>query len=162
MNEELSLSFDCPELLGSVILYNDNGTKKYHVLLGKDSNTYDPNYEVLLRAEKKLKNKLVKISFEDNDMKPERLEKVSEYLKYLDQSGGVDFNEMIINKDEKLLGILSRNRKTTSVFLGKHSWNEKTVRLKKSLEYFLDKKTQPSLIKFVDDKKMVVKFSRPL
>jgi len=162
VTNKLLMSFECPDLIGNIVLYDKAGKKKYHMVLGRDGKTYDPNYEVLLRAESKIKGKLTSVSFEDNVVTQKRLGQMSDYLKFLEKQKGIDFNELILNKENQLVGIFSRNQSTTSVFFGKHSWSEKTQRLKKSLDYFMDKKKQPSLIKFVDDKKIVVKFSRPL
>jgi len=54
----LRLHFECPEPLAKVQVYRNNGQEHYSAILASNARLYEPQYENLMRAEKKLNHPL--------------------------------------------------------------------------------------------------------
>lgn len=158
----LDLNFDCPKAQAKVQIYKDDGSELYNAILVETGAAVDPHYEVLLRAEQKLIGSLPFLSVTYKELEKNFLKKISNYLKNLDPEFKDMVSEIIIDKKSNLSLILKTKYGVVSTFVGQGEWQKKTTRLIKAVRYFEEQKKIPSIIKFSDVKKIIVKFPQTL
>lgn len=155
----IKFNYDCPKALMKVQIYRKDGEEFYTAILVENGKLFDPTYEVLLRAEKKIIGDLPHLAVPASLINS----KVHKKLTSLLNSFGDEFvnkvSEVILNEKEELTIIMSIGRKPSSAFLGKNYWNEKVEKLNKIVKYMGKKKTIPAVINLTNSKKVVVKFS---
>jgi len=54
VRKTVKISLECPEPLAKVQIYKPNGEEHYSAILGENAKLYEPQYEILMKAEKKL------------------------------------------------------------------------------------------------------------
>lgn len=159
IQKTLKFKYDCPKPLMKVQIYKKNGEEFYTAVLVDSGELYDPTYEVLLRAEKKLEKSLPHMAYPATLLDSGYAKKLTSLLNTV----GVDFvkniSEVILNENKELTIILSLGRKPSSAFLGTNEWNEKVDKLDSVIKYMQSKKTIPAIINLTNLKKIVVKFS---
>jgi hypothetical protein len=154
----LNLNFNCPEPLMKVQIYKTGATESYEAILVDNGQLYDPTYEALLRAEKKINGPLPYLALPVGDME-ERVQKdLTELVKDMRPELRKKLSEVILNDSKELTIILSIGGKTSSVFLGPDEWKNKMVKLDKIVNYMELKEKIPSIINLTNTKKVVVKF----
>jgi hypothetical protein len=156
---KIKFHFECPEALMKVQIYKTNGDEYYTAILVDSGRLVDPTYEVLLRAEKKLKAKLPELALPVSALDDKIHTKVTELVASLTPDFRKKISEIIVNDNKELTMILSIRRRPSSVFLGKDYWSEKVGKLVKVVTYMKKKKSIPSIINLTNSKKIVVKFS---
>lgn len=155
----LNFSYKCPEPLMKVQIYKDDGDNTYEAILVKNGQLFDPTYEVLLRAEKKLKRDLPYLALPVGDMDTNIQKKIATIIGDLPIDFRGNMSEVILNDLKELTIILSIKGHPSSVFFGKDSWEEKMEKLKKIVKYVDTKKRVPAIINLTNAKKVVVKFN---
>ena len=155
----LNFSFDCPRPLTKVQIYKDNGIESYSAILVDNSELFDPTYEVLLRTDGKLKHSLPSLALPVGDLSDENQIRLTGLINQMGPDFQKNLSEIILTEENELTIILSLRDKPSSAFLGKDSWEEKVMKLKKIVSYMDEKKKIPSIINLTNAKKVVVKFS---
>lgn len=155
----LSFSYQCPEALMKVQVYKDEGEESYEAILVDDGKLFDPTYEVLLRADKKLTKELPYLALPVGDMDSEIQKKIARIIGDLSPQFRSNMSEVILNDLKELTIILSIKGHPSSVFLGKDNWKDKISKLKKIVRYVDKKKRIPTIINLTNAKKVVVKFN---
>ncbi len=162
INDEISFKYHCPNAIAKLQVYKEDGTQSYFAVLSDEGKRVDPNYENVLRSEKILKQALPLVSINHNQITDRKLKDFAKYLNSINSTLYRRISDLIIDEDEKLIVILKNPNHAVTAFLGKDDWQRKSKRLLKSVEYFDEKKKYPRLLKFVNSKKIVVKFSHRL
>ncbi len=162
VSNELDLSFNCPEPLARLQVYNENGTESYFSVLSKNGKKVDPNYENALRAEKILTAPLPVLSMNKSQINKQRLIDISRYLEKIDKKLVRRISDLIIDENDRLIIIIRNPNHAITAFVGQDDWKNKSKRLLKSIEYFDQKKKYPQYVRFLNSKKIVVKFSHRL
>jgi hypothetical protein len=159
IKSKLKFNFECPEALMKVQIYKDNGDEFYTAILVDSGKLVDPTYEVLLRAEKKIKGKLPELALPVSALDDNTHLEVTDLVSSLSADFRSKISEVIVSENKELTIILSINNRPSSVFLGKDYWSEKVVKLVKVVTYMKAKKSVPAIINLTNSKKIVVKFS---
>lgn len=155
----LKIKLECPEPLARVQVYKSNGEEHFSAILGSNSKVYDPAYENLMKAEKKLTTPLPNMVISMDQLEGEVVHHLSGFIQLMDKDLRLQVSEIIISKSNDLTIIFSLGRKATSVFMGADLWEEKLTKLSKIVGYVSKNKRYPSSINLVNAKKVVVKFA---
>ncbi len=155
----LKLRLECPEPLAKVQVYKSNGDEHYSAILGANSRLYEPQYENLMKAEKKLRHNLPLLALTMEQIESDAPITLSRFIKAMDPELRRTISEMIVNKNSELTIVFSLGGRATSVFMGADLWEEKLTKLTKIVGFVRDSKRYPSSINLVNAKKVVVKFS---
>lgn len=154
----MKIDINCPKAVMKVQITRESGDEFYTAILAENGKLLDPNYEVLLRAEKKIKGKLpflvLPVSFVDNN-------KVSDFVTLMNNfplETKKNISEIVINEKKELTIIMSVNGRPSTAFLGENFWDEKVQKLTKVVDYMKAKRRIPSVINLTNSKKIVVKF----
>lgn len=158
LQKMIKFNYDCPKALMKVQIYKENGEEFYTAILVDNGKLYDPTYEVLLRAEKKIKKDLAHLAIPAELLSTDVHKKLTSLINELNQDLVSKISEVILSEKEELTIILSIGRKPSSAFLGKDFWTEKLGKLSNIVGYMAKKKTIPSVINLTNSKKVVVKF----
>lgn len=158
LQKMIKFNYDCPKALMKVQIYKKDGDEFYTAILVDNGKLYDPTYEVLLRAEKKITKELPHLAVPADLINSKVHKKLTSLLNHLNNSFVNRISEVILNEKEELTIILSIGRKPSSAFLGKDYWTEKIEKLDSIVNYMAKKKTIPSVINLTNSKKVVVKF----
>lgn len=158
LQNSLRMDFDCPKAVMKVQITRENGDEFYTAILTENGKLFDPNYEVLLRSEKKVKSKLpsliLPVSFVDNN----QIFRFIEMINIFPDEAKKEISEMVVNEKNELTIILSMNGRPSTAFLGVSFWDEKVEKLTKVVDYMKSKRKVPSVINLTNSKKIVVKF----
>ena len=154
----LVFKFDCPKPIMKVQIYNENGEEFYTSILTEDGKLLDPTYEVLLRAEGKLKGLLPNLAIPLKAVDAKKHYEITELVQKLKPELYNKLSELILNDDSELTLILSFNNRPSSVFLGKDYWTKKVGQVSKIYDFMKEKKKIPAVINLTNSKKIVVKF----
>lgn len=154
----IKFQYDCPQALMKVQIYKKDGEEFYTAILVDNGKLYDPTYEVLLRAENKIKKDLPHLAVPASLINSEVHKKLTSLFNDMGKKFVNRVSEVILNEQEELTVILSIGRKPSSAFLGKDYWTEKIGKLNNIVDYMAEKKTIPSVINLTNSKKVVVKF----
>jgi hypothetical protein len=155
----LKIKLECPEPLARVQVYKSNGEEHFSAILAANSKTYDPAYENLIKAEKKLTSPLPNMVISMDQLEGEIVFQLTGFIQLMDKDLRHQISEIIISKSNDLTIIFSLGRKATSVFMGADFWEEKLTKLSKIVGYVSKNKRYPSSINLVNAKKVVVKFT---
>jgi hypothetical protein len=158
LEKMIKFQYDCPKALMKVQIYKKDGEEFYTAILVDNGKLYDPTYEVLLRAEKKITKELPHMAIPASLINSNVHMKLTSLLNGLGEKFNKRVSEVILNENEELTIILSIGRKPSSAFLGKEYWTEKIEKLNNIVDYMSEKKTIPSVINLTNSKKVVVKF----
>jgi hypothetical protein len=153
------IQLQCPEPLAKVQVYKSNGEEHYSAILANNSKMYDPGYENLMKAEKKLTRNLPLLAMSMEQLEGEVTPSISRFIKLMDSELRRQISEIIINKNNELTIVFALGGKATSVFMGADIWEEKLSKLSKIVGYVTENKRYPSSINLTNSKKVVVKFS---
>lgn len=155
----LKIRLQCPEPLAKVQVYKSNGEEHYSAILGENARLYEPQYENLMKAEKKIRANLPLLALTMDQIEGDAPMVLSRFIKAMDGDLRRTISEMIINKNNELTIVFSLGGKATSVFMGAELWEEKLTKLTKIVGFVKESKRYPSSINLVNAKKVVVKFS---
>lgn len=155
----LTFNFDCPEPLMKVQIYKQNGLEYYTAILVDNGKLFDPTYEYILEAENKISSKLPSLALPVGEIDKKIQKRITMVIKSMSMDFRNKISEVILDEEKKLTVIVSHLGKPTSAFLGKDNWEIKSEKLKKIINYMVEKKKTPSIINLTNDKKVVVKFS---
>lgn len=155
----LNIQLECPEPLAKVQVYRPNGQEHYSAILGANARMYEPHYENLMKAEKKLNYQLPLLAISMDQLEGDAPTDLAQFIKKMDMDLRKQVSEIIVNKNNELTIIFALGRKATSVFMGADLWEEKLTKLSKIVGYVGKNKRYPTSINLVNSKKVVVKFS---
>ncbi len=159
VKKELSLNFKCPRPLLKVQIYKEDQRENYDAILVDNGKLFDPTYEVLLKAEEKLKDELPSLALPIKMIDSPMLAMITDLIKGTNPGILKKTSEFIINDDSEMTMILSVMGHASSVFLGKGDWDDKILKLQRIIDYVEQKKKVPTIINLTNAKKIVVKFS---
>jgi hypothetical protein len=155
----LKINLECPEPLAKVQVYKLNGDEHYSAILGVNAKLYEPQYENLMKAEKKLTTNLPLLAITTEQLEGAAPETLATLIKMMEREVRRQISEIILSKSNELTIVFSMGGKATSVFMGSDQWDEKLTKLTKIVGYVSKNKRYPSTINLVNAKKVVVKFS---
>lgn len=155
----LRINFECPEPLAKVQVYKPNGEEHYSAILGDNARMYEPQYENLMKAEKRLTHHLPLLAISMNQLEGSAPTDLANFIKKMEVDLRKQISEIIVSKNNDLTIIFALGGKATSVFMGADLWEEKLTKLTKIVGYVGKNKRFPSSINLVNSKKVVVKFS---
>jgi hypothetical protein len=155
----LKLQLDCPQPLMKVQVYKSNGEEHYSAVLGDNAKLYDPGYENLMRAEKKLNYHLPLLAISMKQLEGDAPTNLARFIKLMEKDLRHHISEIIFSKNNDLTIVFALGGKATSVFMGADLWEDKLVKLSKIIGYVQQNKRYPGSINLVNAKKVVVKFS---
>lgn len=158
----LRIQLECPEPVAKVQVYKANGEEHYSAILGANARMYEPQYENLMKSEKKLVHNLPLLAISTDQLEGDAPMGISRFIQKMDKELRKDVSEIIINKNNELTIVFSLGRRATSVFMGADLWEEKLTKLTKVVGYVSKNKRYPTSINLVNSKKVVVKFSDTL
>jgi hypothetical protein len=155
----LRLQLECPLPLLKVQVYKSNGEEHYSAILGDNAKLYDPGYEILMKAEKKLNYNLPLLAISMQQLEGDAPTQLAQFIKRMDKDHRSQVSEIILSKSNDLTIVFALGGRATSVFMGADLWEEKLVKLSKIIGYVQKNKRYPGSINLVNAKKVVVKFS---
>ncbi len=155
----LRIHFECPEPLAKVQVYRTNGQEHYSAILASNARMYEPQYENLMRAEKKLNHALPLMAISMDLLEGSAPTELANFIKKIDIDLRKQISEIILSKNSELTIIFALGGKATSVFMGADLWEEKLSKLTKIVGYVGKNNRFPTSINLVNSKKVVVKFS---
>lgn len=155
----LKVQLECPEPLAKVQVYKANGEEHYSAILGDNARMYEPQYENLMKAEKRLNHNLPLLAITTEQLEGNAPTELAIFIKKMELDLRKQVSEIILSKNNDLTIIFALGGKATSVFMGADLWEEKLMKLTKVVGYVSKNKRFPSSINLVNSKKVVVKFS---
>ena len=155
----LKVQLECPEPLAKVQVYKPNGEEHYSAILGDNARMYEPQYENLMKAEKRLNHNLPLLAITTEQLEGNAPTDLAIFIKKMELDLRKQVSEIILSKNNDLTIIFALGGKATSVFMGADLWEEKLTKLTKVVGYVSKNKRFPSSINLVNSKKVVVKFS---
>lgn len=155
----LKVQLECPQPLVKVQVYKSNGEEHYSAVLGDNAKMYDPGYENLMKAEKKLVGNLPLLAISTKQLEGDAPTNIASFIKMMEKDLRNQISEIIISKNNDLTIVFALGGKATSVFMGADLWEEKLTKLTKIIGYVQKNKRYPGSINLVNSKKVVVKFS---
>ncbi len=155
----LKVNLECPQPLAKIQVYRSNGDEHYSAILGDNGRMYEPHYENLMKAEKKLTYNLPLLAVSMDQLEGDAPTNLAGFIKLMEPDLRQEISEMILNKNNELTIVFALGRKATSVFMGADLWEEKLTKLTKIVGYVTKNKRYPSSINLLNAKKVVVKFS---
>lgn len=157
--KSLRIQLECPEPLAKVQVYKPNGEEHYSAILSSNSKLYEPQYENLMKAEKKLTYNLPLLAITTEQLEGSAPGALAEFIKLMELDLRKQISEIILSKNNDLTIVFALGGKATSVFMGPDLWEEKLTKLSKIVGYVAKNKRYPNSINLVNSKKVVVKFS---
>ncbi|MDH4467683.1 MAG: cell division protein FtsQ/DivIB [Bacteriovoracaceae bacterium] len=151
--------FECPRPLLKAQIYDKKLKRSYMGILGDQGEMMDPSFEVILRQEGMLNEKLPYMAINWEDLVAQKQLKVVKLLDLFPKSIRTNLSEVILNSEDELTLILKTKSKGLSVFLGDDSWDIKLDKLTKVLNHFEKLDRMPALVNLASTKKVVVKFT---
>lgn len=155
----LRVHLECPEPLAKVQVYKTNGQEHYSAILADNARMYEPQYENLMRSEKKLTYPLPLLAVTVDQLEGPAPTDLANFIKKMEVDLRKQISEIIISKSNELTIIFALGGKATSVFMGADLWDEKLMKLSKIVGYIGKNRRYPTSINLVNSKKVVVKFS---
>lgn len=157
--KSLRINLECPEPLAKVQVYKVNGEEHFSAILGSNAKLYEPGYENLMKAEKKLNYNLPLLAISIGQIDGDAPTALASFIKLMDSDLRKQISEIILSKNNDLTIVFALGGKATSVFMGADLWEEKLTKLAKVVGYVSKNKRYPTSINLVNAKKVVVKFS---
>lgn len=158
VSKSLKIALECPDALAKVQVYKSTGEEHYSAILGDNNKLYEPHYENLLRAEKRLEHHLPLLALSADQLNNGPSQDLTRFIKKVSPELRKKISEIIISKNNDLTIVFSLAGKATSVFMGADLWDEKITKLAKIVGYVTRNKKYPKSINLVNVKKVVVKF----
>ncbi len=158
----LKISLECPVPLAKIQVYKSNGEEHYSAILGDNARMYEPGFENLMKAEKKLIHNLPALAISMKQLEGDAPTNLAQFIKLMDKDLRSQISEIIISKNNELTIVFAMGGRATSVFMGADLWEEKLSKLSKVVGYVQKSKRYPGSINLVNSKKVVVKFSDTL
>ena len=155
----LKINIECPEPLAKVQVYKSNGEEHYSAILSANAKLYEPQYENLMKAEKRLNHNLPLLAISTEQLEGSAPTDLAELIKLMETDLRKQISEIILSKNNELTIVFALGGKATSVFMGAELWDEKLTKLSKIVGYVTKSKRFPTSINLVNAKKVVVKFS---
>lgn len=155
----LRIQLECPEPLAKVQIYKSNGDEHYAAILGANAKLYEPHYENLMKAEKKLIHNLPLLAISTEQLESSAPTALASFIKMMEIDLRKQISEIILSKNSELTIVFALGGKATSVFMGTDLWEEKITKLSKIVGYVTKNKRFPTSINLMNSKKVVVKFS---
>lgn len=155
----LKIDLECPQPLVKVQVYKSNGEEHYSAILGDNAKMYEPGFENLMKAEKKLTHNLPALAISTHQLEGDAPTNLAQFIKSMEKDLRNQISEIILSKNNELTIIFALGGRATSVFMGSDLWEEKLVKLTKVIGYVQKSKRYPGSINLVNSKKVVVKFS---
>ncbi len=155
----LRVNLECPQPLLKVQVYRNNGEEHYSAILGDNARMYEPQYENLMKEEKKLTYNLPLLAITTEQLEGDAPTGLAAFIKLMEPELRRQISEMILSKNNELTIVFALGRKATSVFMGADLWEEKLTKLTKIVGYVTKNQRYPSSINLLNAKKVVVKFS---
>ncbi|MGE3608921.1 MAG: cell division protein FtsQ/DivIB [Bacteriovoracaceae bacterium] len=155
----LNIQLTCPAPLAKVQIYKMNGEEHYSAILADNAKLYEPQYENLMKAEKKLNYNLPLLAMSMDQLETDAPTALANFIKLMEVDLRKQISEIIFSKNNDLTIVFALGGKATSVFLGSDFWEEKISKLTKVVGFLTKSKRYPSSINLVNSKKVVVKFS---
>jgi hypothetical protein len=155
----LKINLECPQPLVKVQVYKSNGEEHYSAILGDNAKMYEPGFENLMKAEKKLTYNLPALAISTSQLEGDAPTNLAHFIKLMEKDLRNQISEIIINKNNELTIVFALAGRATSVFMGADLWEEKLTKLTKIIGYVQKSKRYPGSINLVNSKKVVVKFS---
>src|SRR5690606_4625542 len=118
----LSVHLECPEPLAKVQVYKPNGQEHYSAILGDNAKLYEPQYENLMKAEKRLNIQLPLLAISMEQLEQAAPMDLARFIKIMNLDLRSQISEIIISKNNELTIIFGLGRKATSVFMGADLW----------------------------------------
>jgi hypothetical protein len=131
----LRIQLDCPEPLAKVQVYKPNGEEHYSAILGDNAKMYEPHYENLMKAEKRLAHHLPLLAITTEQLEGSAPTDVAAFIKKMEVNLRKQISEIIISNNNELTVIFALGGKATSVFMGADLWEEKLTKLAKIVGY---------------------------
>jgi hypothetical protein len=158
--KSLDFKFKCSNPIAKMKVYTTGHDQSYSVILTESGDLLDPQYEVLLRSENKLKGDLplLVVNFELIQSRLQVFE-IVDFIKTLTPVIYHQISEIIINESKEMTLILSFKNRPSSVFLGDTDWKLKIEQLMKIYNYMQTNNRIPSIVNLSNSKKIVVKFT---
>ena len=151
--------FECPRPLLKAQIYDKKLKRSYMGILGDHGEMMDPSFEVVLRQEGMLNEKLPFMAINWEDLVEQKQLKVVKLMDLFPKTIRSNLSEVILNSEDELTLILKTKSKGLSVFLGDDSWDIKLDKLTKVLNHFEKLDKMPALVNLASTKKVVVKFT---
>lgn len=156
----VKIYLECPIPLAKIHVYKSNGEEHYTAILGNNKKLYEPQFEILLKAEKKLNYDLPLIALKSDQVQSENINLLTDFIRQVKINTRQKISEIILNKNKELTVVFSLGgASATSVFFGTEFWDVKISKLEKFLSYVSKNKRFPTSINLVNAKKVIVKFS---
>lgn len=155
----LRVHLECPEPLAKVQVYKANGQEHYSAILAANARMYEPQYENLMRSEKRINHPLPLLAITTDQLEGSAPTDLAVFISKMEVDLRKQISEIIISKNNDLTIIFALGGKATSVFMGSDLWEEKLMKLSKIVGYVGKNKRYPTSINLVNSKKVVVKFS---
>lgn len=155
----LHVKFECAEPLAKVQVYHSSGQEHYSAVLAANAKMYEPQYENLMRAEKKIDYPLPLLAISMEQLNGSAPMELANFIKKMQVDLRKQISEIIISKNNDLTIIFALGGKATSVFMGADLWEDKLTKLTKIVGYVGKNKRYPNSINLINAKKVVVKFS---
>ena len=162
ISKEFQFQFECPRPLLKAQIYDRKLKKSYLGVLGDHGEMMDPSFEVTLRQEKMLDNKLPFMAINWDDLVAKKQIKIVKLLDLFSAKLKSNLSEVILNSEDELTLILKSKSKGVSVFMGDDAWDLKLDKLTKVLNHFEKLDRMPTLVNLASVKKVVVKFDANL
>jgi hypothetical protein len=162
ISSSFNFEFECPRPLLKAQIYDKKLKKSYLGILGDHGEMMDPSFEVVLRQEKMLNQKLPYMAINWDDLVANKQIKVVQLLEMFPNEVKGKLSEVILSSDDELTLILKSKLKGVSVFMGDDAWDLKLDKLTKVLNHFEKLERMPSLVNLASSKKVVVKFDHAL
>jgi hypothetical protein len=156
----LSLSFDCPEPLMKVDIYDPQKETPYRGVLVSTGEIYNPLYLDFLKKDGKLNREIPSLAMPVKFIDKKIQKKISLLVKEMPANIREKIAEVIIDDNFELTLILSLNSRPSSAFFGKDQWGLKVEKLSKIVDYMIANKKIPTIINLTNVQKVVVKFAQ--
>lgn len=156
----LNLNFDCPTPLMKVQVYKENGVENYEAILVEGGELYDPTYEVLLRAENKIKYQLPFFALPIDELGGKLQKKIAKLISSTDNKFRRKIAEVIYTEGKELTVILSIRNRSCTAFFGKSQWDKKIRKLRDMVNYLAKNRKIPITINITNLQKPVAKFTK--
>lgn len=157
VKKTINYFLECSEPILKVSALDEKGSIAYDIVLSEDGKTHDPSYLVYLNSEDdrlKVSKAALPISMLTKSNKEEMV-LLARRMKNLNK---ISLRELIYSESGDMTMIIGRDKKITSVFIGRTFWKQKLEKLDKIMSYMDAKNKTPSLINLTDMEKAVIKF----
>jgi hypothetical protein len=158
INNRLHFYFKCPVPSFKLDFIKNGQPNNESGILAENGVILSTGYLSLLRTEGKFLKDLPVVTIVEGDLEND-VKLASQAGRLFKQRFPSELSELVLDENRHLTAILAVQNSPISVFMGADDWEEKMVKLKKTITY-LDKRTRlPKVINLTDVKKVVVKFS---